>query len=235
MVELWTANLGRIPYAEALDLQHRVRAARQQELIPDTLLLLEHDPVYTRGRRSDPAELPFGAEWYAERGIAVVDVDRGGKVTYHGPGQLVAYPIVKITDVMAFVGRLEEVIVAALGEEGVASRGRAADGRDFTGVWVGDKKIGSIGLHISHGVTMHGLSINVDQDLEPFTWIVPCGLGGVAMTSIEQELGVAKPDRVDCMKKRVGHGLAGALGARQRLVTRQRLERALAAVPSTVG
>jgi lipoyl(octanoyl) transferase len=232
-VDLWTVHLGRVPYADALDLQHRVRAARQQDLIPDTVLTLEHDPVYTRGRRSDPAELPFGDDWYAARGIDVVDVDRGGKVTYHGPGQLVAYPIVAITDVMGFVEQLEDVMVAALAEEGVGARGRAADGRDFTGVWVGDGKIGSIGLHVSHGVTMHGLSINVEGDLEPFTWIVPCGLGGVAMTSVQEQTG--RTGRLDCVRKRVAHGLADALGARQRIVTPQRLERALAAIPSTVG
>jgi len=233
-MELWSVHLGRVPYREALDLQQRLRAARRHDLIPDTILTQEHDPVYTRGRRSDPAELPFGDDWYAERGIDVVDVDRGGKVTYHGPGQLVAYPIVKIEDVMRFVGQLEDVMVAALHEEGIAeARGRAADGRDFTGVWVGDDKIGSIGLHISHGVTMHGLSINIDDTtLEPFTWIVPCGLGGVAMTSVERLTGRA--GRLDCVRKRVTHGLAGALGARQRLVTRERLEQALAAAPSTV-
>jgi lipoyl(octanoyl) transferase len=232
-VDLWSVNLGRIPYSEALALQQRVRAARQQDLIPDTVLTLEHDPVYTRGRRSDPAELPFGEDWYAERGIAIVDVDRGGKVTYHGPGQLVAYPIVRVTDVMAFVEQLEIVIVDALSEEGVLARGRAHEGRDFTGVWVGDRKIGSIGLHISHGVTMHGISINVDADLEPFEWIVPCGLGGVAMTSVEGETG--RRGRSDCVRKRVTHGLAGALGHRQRIVTPERLERALSAMPSTVG
>src|SRR4051812_5301947 len=154
--ELWSVHLGRVPYAEALALQQRVRAARQRDLIPDTVLTLEHAPaVYTRGRRSDPAELPFTADWYAERGIEIVDVDRGGKVTYHGPGQLVAYPIVGVADVMDFVQRLERVIADALAEEGIDARGRAHEGRDLTGVWVGDRKIGSIGLHISHGVTMH--------------------------------------------------------------------------------
>ena len=222
-------HLGRIAYRDALALQQRVRAARQKDLIPDTVLTLEHDPVYTRGRRSDPAELPFGDAWYAERGIDVVDVDRGGKVTYHGPGQLVAYPIVRIDDVMGFVTQLEDVMVTALEEEGIAARGRAADGRDFTGVWVGDDKIGSIGLHISHGVTMHGLSINVEGDLEPFTWIVPCGLGGVAMTSAQQQTG--RGDRIDCVRKRVAHGLADALGLRQRLVTPTALQRALDASP----
>ena len=230
-------HLGRVPYAEALALQHRVRAARQAGVIPDTVLLLEHLPVYTRGRRSVPGELPFGEDYYAAQGIEIVDVDRGGKVTYHGPGQLVAYPIVGVTDVMGFVQQLEQVMVDALHDEGVEARGRAADGRDFTGVWVGERKIGSIGLHVSHGVTMHGLSLNVDGDLAPFEWIVPCGLGGVAMTSVQRELGPVYPSagRRECVRKRVALGLAQALGARQRLVTRQALERALDAVPSAVG
>lgn len=230
-------HLGRVPYAEALALQHRVRAARQADAIPDTVLLLEHPPVYTRGRRSVPGELPFGEDYYAAQGIEIVDVQRGGKVTYHGPGQLVAYPIAGVTDVMAFVQQLEQVMVDALRDEGVAARGRAADGRDFTGVWVGERKIGSIGLHVSHGVTMHGLSLNVDGDLAPFEWIVPCGLGGVAMTSVQRELGPAHPEtsRLDCVRKRVALGLAQALGARQRLVTPQALQRALDTVPSTVG
>jgi lipoyl(octanoyl) transferase len=125
-------------------------------------------------------------------------------------------------------------MVAALAEEGIASRGRAADGREFTGVWVGERKIGNIGLHVSHGVTTHGLSLNVDNDLVPFEWIVPCGLGGVAMTSVAAELGAtgrAGGDRLPCLRKRMGHQLARALGARQRLVTPARLERALAAQP----
>jgi lipoyl(octanoyl) transferase len=236
-VDLWTVHLGRMPYAEALALQHRVRAARQAGAVPDTVLLLEHPPVYTRGRRSVAGELPFGEEHYAAQGIEIVDVERGGKVTYHGPGQLVAYPIVGVTDVMAFVSQLEQVMVDALADEGVEARGRAGDGRDFTGVWVGDRKIGSIGLHISHGVTMHGLSLNVDGDLTPFQWIVPCGLGGVAMTSIERERGPGRTRDacLDCVRKRVAHGLAQALSARQRLVTPQALERALDGVPSPVG
>jgi lipoyl(octanoyl) transferase len=232
-VDLWTVNLGTIPYREGLALQQRVRAARQADAIPDTVLLLEHPPVYTRGRRTGPGELPFGDEWYAERGIDVVDTDRGGKVTYHGPGQLVAYPVVRVTDVMAFVALLENAMVAALAEEGLSdARGRAADGRDFTGVWVGDRKIGSIGLHISHGVTMHGLSVNVDGDLTPFEWIVPCGLGGVGMTSIARELpDDVRDDRMACFRKRLAHRLAADLGARQRIVTPAALERALGAVP----
>jgi lipoyl(octanoyl) transferase len=229
-MELWTVHLGRLPYREGVELQERVRAARQADLIPDTVLVLEHEPVYTRGRRTDPGELPMAPEWYAQRGIEIADVDRGGKVTYHGPGQLVAYPIVRITDVMDFVGALEDAMIAALAEEGITARGRSSEGRDFTGVWVGERKIGSIGLHVSHGVTTHGLAVNVDNDLAPFEWIVPCGLGGVAMTSVREELGL-EGARLPCFRKRMGHQLAQVLGARQRLVTGLRLERALSAVP----
>ena len=224
-------QLGTVPYAEGLALQRRVRAARQADLIPDTALLLEHAPVYTRGRRTGPGELPLGEDFYRAQGIEIVDVDRGGKVTYHGPGQLVAYPIARVADVLGFVGRLEEAMVAALAEEGIAARGRAADGREFTGVWVGERKIGSIGLHVSHGVTTHGLSLNVDNDLAPFEWIVPCGLSDVAVTSVARELGETADARLPCLRKRLGHHLARALGARQRLVTPARLERALAAQP----
>ena len=105
--ELWVVDLGRLPYAAGLALQERVRDARERDVVPDTLLLLEHDPVYTRGRRADPAELPLGEDWYAERGIAIVDVDRGGRVTYHAPGQLVGYPIVRTDDVVAHVRGME--------------------------------------------------------------------------------------------------------------------------------
>jgi lipoyl(octanoyl) transferase len=229
-VELWTVHLGRVPYREALELQERVRAARQAGAIPDTVLILEHPAVYTRGRRAEPGELPLGEDWYAAQGIDIVDVDRGGKVTYHGPGQLVAYPIARIGDVLTFVGQLEQAMTAALSEEGVAARGRSREGRDVTGVWVGERKIGSIGLHVSRGVTTHGLSVNVDNDLTPFEWVVPCGLDGVAMTSLSEELGAAGA-RLPCFRKRLGHQLAEVLGARQRLVAPARLERVLGALP----
>lgn len=240
MDELWTVDLGLLAYRDALALQHRVRAARQAGAVPDTVLFVEHPPVYTRGRRSEPGELPLGAEAYAARGIDIVDTDRGGKVTYHGPGQLVAYPIVAIDDVVDFVRELEQAMIAALADEGIEARSRGDEGRDFTGVWVQDRKIASIGLHISHGVTMHGLAVNVDNDLAPFEWIVPCGLGGVAMTSVARELGEPGADpggeparHLPCHRKRLAHRLAEVRGARQRLVTPPALERALATVPVT--
>src|SRR3712207_9361006 len=116
--DLWTCHLGRIDYRDALELQHRLRAARQAGELPDTLLLLEHPPVYTRGRRTGPGELPMGEAWYLAQGIDVVDVDRGGKVTYHGPGQLVGYPIMAVGDVIAFVRPMGAGRIAALGRSG---------------------------------------------------------------------------------------------------------------------
>jgi lipoyl(octanoyl) transferase len=187
--DLLVCHLGTIGYNDGLELQEQVRAARKAEAIADTLLLLEHPPVYTRGRRSEAAELPLGEDWYAAKGIDIVDVRRGGKVTYHGPGQLIAYPIVRVGDIMEFLRLVERATIAALAVHGVEARDRADEGRDYTGVWVEDRKIASIGLHVTGQVTAHGLSVNVNTDLEPFEWIVPCGLPEAQMTSIALEGG----------------------------------------------
>ncbi|MEA2189390.1 MAG: lipoyl(octanoyl) transferase [Solirubrobacteraceae bacterium] len=187
--ELWVCQLPIVEYRQALALQERVRAARQAGAIPDTLLLLEHPPVYTRGRRSAAGELPMGEAWYVSQGIDVIDTDRGGRVTYHGPGQLVGYPIMRIADVIAYLRTMERAIVATLADSAITARARPADGPDFTGVWTGERKIASIGVHVSRGVTTHGFAINVDNDLQPFGWVVPCGLDGVQMTSVTEEIG----------------------------------------------
>jgi lipoyl(octanoyl) transferase len=189
MSELLVCNLGVVEYGWALELQAGLHRARVQELIGDVLLLLEHEPVYTRGRRAGSAELPMSADFYAARGIAIFDTDRGGKVTYHGPGQLVGYPIVSVTDVGAYVRLLERSLVAALAELGVSARARVDDGPDYTGVWVQDRKIASIGVHIARGVATHGFAINIDNDLSPFQWVVACGLPDVRMTSLARETG----------------------------------------------
>jgi lipoyl(octanoyl) transferase len=181
-------ELGRVEYREALALQERLRSARQSGQIGDVLLLLEHDPVYTRGRRTPPGEMP------AARDIPVVDVDRGGKITYHGPGQLVGYPIAAITDVVGFVRSLEDAVIAALAEEGIDARSRAGEGADYMGVWVEDRKIASVGVHVQRGVTTHGFAVNVDGDLSPWELITPCGLSGVRMTSVLEEAGRADMD-----------------------------------------
>lgn len=180
---------GTVPYEEARAAQRRLEGERQRGDVPDLLLLLEHPPVYTRGRRSEPAELPMGAEWYEMQGIEVRDTDRGGRVTYHGPGQLVAYPIVSLRpygdDVHAYVRGLERVMIESLAAHGVAAG--LVEGE--TGVWVGERKIGSIGVHVSRGVTTHGLAVNVNNDLQPFEWVVPCGIEGCQVTSLSRELG----------------------------------------------
>ena len=224
--ELWVCQLGTFDYDQALALQERVRAARQQDEVPDVMLLLEHWPVYTRGRRSAPGELPMGEDWYRLQGIEVVETDRGGKVTYHGPGQLVGYPVVRIDDVVAYVRTLEQALVAALGEEGVLARARPQDGPDYTGVWVEGRKIASIGVHVAQGVTTHGFALNVENDLQPFNWIVPCGLDGVRMTSLISETG-RLAGQMPCVRRRVAHRVAEALGRRQRLVSQARLEEAI--------
>jgi lipoyl(octanoyl) transferase len=218
-------HLGTIEYREALALQERVRAARQEEALPDVLLTLEHWPVYTRGRRSGVGELPMGEDWYRAQGIDIVETDRGGRITYHGPGQLVGYPIVRIDDVVEYVRTLERALSAALAEEGVQARGRPEDGADYTGVWVGGRKIASIGVHVARGVTTHGFAVNVENDLQPFQWIVACGLEGVQMTSLIKETG-RLAGQMRCFRRRAAFQVARALGRRQRLVTLARLEAA---------
>jgi lipoyl(octanoyl) transferase len=226
--ELWVCHLGTIPYREALAAQEALRARRQAKELPDTLLLLEHPPVYTRGRRSLPGELAFGEDFYRARGIEVVPTDRGGRVTYHGPGQLVGYPIMGVTDVLAHLRTAEHAIAAALAEEGIHARSRPQDGPDYTGVWVGDRKIASFGVHVSRGISTHGFAVNVDNDLEPFSWVTACGLPDVEMTSIAAELereGRAACARaaLTCFRRRVAHCFCAAHGRRQRLVSPRRL------------
>ena len=213
--EVLVVCCGLVPYEEARVAQRWLRAARQEGAIPDVLLLLEHPPVYTRGRRSTAEELPMAVEWYEMQGIEVRDTDRGGRVTYHGPGQLVAYPIVSLKpygdDVHEYVRRLERVAISSLAEHGV----EAGTIEGLTGVWTrgeapttrrwadlssperqigpsagGEaRKIGSIGVHVSRGVTTHGLAVNVNNDLQPFEWVVPCGIDGCQVTSLGRELG----------------------------------------------
>jgi len=216
--ELWVCELGVVEYREALALQERLRAARLAEEIPDVLLLLEHPPVYTRGRRTQPGELPMGEVWYRTQGIDVVETDRGGRVTYHGPGQLVGYAIMRVADVVAHVRTMERAIVAALAEDGLEARVRTDEGPDFTGVWVGDRKIASIGVHVSRGITTHGFAVNVENDLQPFEWVVPCGLAGVRMTSLSREVRAPAPGLVPAFRARMAEHFCAAHGRRPRAV-----------------
>ena len=207
-----------MPYGEAFELQRELRDRRAAGELPDVLLVLEHPPVYTKGKRTEPGDLPMGEDWYPLQGIEVCETDRGGRVTYHGPGQLVAYPIMAVERVADFVHAMEGAMVSALADEGVSAEPRDTP---FTGVWVGDRKIGSIGVRVRDGVSMHGLAINVDNDLQPFEWIVPCGIDHVRMTSVSNETGRARS--LPCFRKRLAYRFAEAFGRRQRLVSGRRL------------
>ncbi len=221
--ELWVCHLGVVPYADGVAIQETLRERRIAGELPDTLLLLEHPPTYTRGRRSGADDLPLGEDFYRAKGIEIHATDRGGRLTYHGPGQLVGYPIMRIAEVNAYLRTMEEAILAALAETGVQGRTRHDEGIDYTGVWVEDRKIASIGVHVARGVTTHGFAVNVTNDLEPFAWVVACGLPDVAMTSIEHELAPGRTSGLACMRRRMAFHFANAHGRRQRLVSPWRL------------
>ena len=218
MAELWVAQLGTVPYLDGIRLQETLRERRQAGELPDLLLVLEHPPVYTKGKRTEPGDLPMGEDWYRAQGIDVCDTDRGGRVTYHGPGQLVAYPIMAVERVADFVRTMEGAIVAALADEDISAELRQTP---YTGVWTDDAKIASIGVRVSGGVTTHGLAVNVDNDLQPFEWIVPCGIDHVRMTSVAKETG--RPRSLPCFRKRMAWRFAEAFGMRQRLVSARRI------------
>jgi lipoyl(octanoyl) transferase len=221
--ELWVCHLGTIPYLDAVALQERIHTRRHAEELPDTLLLLEHPPVYTRGRRSAAEDLPFGEDFYRTKGIEVVATDRGGKLTYHGPGQLVGYPIMHVHDIGVHLRTMESAIVSALAELGIAARSRCAEGPDYTGVWVQDRKIASIGVHVSRGISTHGFAVNVNADLDPFSWVVACGLPGVTMTSIAHELPTEIAVDHAVLRKRMTHHFCAGHGRRPRLVSPDQL------------
>ena len=212
-MELWVCHLGRVDYAEAAALQERLRERVRTGELPETMLLLEHPPVYTIGRRTADTDLPLPSV-----GIDVVATPRGGQLTYHGPGQLVGYPIMRVQNVPEFVLTMERAIVAALADAGLEAGTRL--GHKHVGVWVGDRKIASVGIHISQGISAHGFAVNVENDLAPFTSVVACGLPDVTMTSLRAE-GVA--EGIACFRKRMGHRFCEAFGRRQRLVTPRRL------------
>jgi lipoyl(octanoyl) transferase len=177
-----------VPYQAAWDEQRRVHAARVSNDIPDTVLLLEHEAVYTAGKRTEPHERPISTT------TPTIDVDRGGKITWHGPGQLVGYPIVRLAepvDVVAYVRRMEAALIAVCSDLGVDA-GRI---KGRSGVWVAadhrgpDRKIAAVGIRVASGVTMHGFALNCDCDLSAFDYIVPCGIADAGVTSLTAELG----------------------------------------------
>jgi lipoyl(octanoyl) transferase len=206
-------HLGRVPYTEALAIQQRVVTARKQNLIGDTLLLLEHPPVLTLGRNAHRSNVLASDEFLRERGIELHEVNRGGDVTYHGPGQLVGYPILDLRGEwpgkkgphlgpVDYVRLLEEALIRTCGDFGVMAQHICK----LTGVWtiaggsIPEKKIAAIGVHVSQGVTSHGFALNVTTDLRDFGWIVPCGIADKPVTSLELE---AAPDREPTMEAAV--------------------------------
>jgi lipoyl(octanoyl) transferase len=197
--ELRWSFLGRVPYGEAVTLQEtlrrQLRERDRQAPAVEHLLLLEHPHVFTLGRNASAADVLASATWLAERGIQVVESDRGGQATYHGPGQLVGYPVLDLTpdrrDVRRYVRDLEEVLIRTLRDFGLAAELRP--GSAFIGVWVGDAKIAAIGVHLSRWITTHGFALNVATDLSLFAGIVPCGLREAAVTSMARLLGAAPP------------------------------------------
>jgi lipoyl(octanoyl) transferase len=182
-------RLGRVPYARGIEIQASLVADRQAGRAEDHLLLLEHDPVFTLGRNARRENVLFPAEALRERGFEVFDTGRGGDVTYHGPGQLVGYPILDLSpdrqDVHRYVRDLEEVMIRTCADYGIEA-GRVAG---LTGTWVGTDKIGAIGVRIARWVTSHGFAFNVATDLSAFDLIVPCGIRGRGLTSLERLLG----------------------------------------------
>jgi lipoyl(octanoyl) transferase len=217
--ELWVLPLGRLPYADALELQRRVARARISGAVPeDVLLLVEHPPVVTLGRSTKAHNLTSPPELLAARGVELFEVERGGDVTFHGPGQLVGYPIVDLKrhrkDLHWYLRQVEEALIVALADYGIAG-GRSAG---HTGVWTGDagagdvglvprRKIASIGVHARDWVTWHGFALNVNTELSYFDLIVPCGIAGVDMTSVARERGAASVDMAE-----VGNAVARGFG-----------------------
>lgn len=183
-------ELGRVPYDEALALQRSLAQSRIARTLPhDVLLLVEHPPVITLGRSARAENLLASPRALAEDGVDIVEVERGGDITFHGPGQLVGYPILDLRghreDLHWYLRTLEQVLVEALGSLGIAAEARAG----LTGVWTHGRKIASIGVHAKQWVTWHGFALNVTTDLDQFDAIVPCGIDGVEMTSVARELG----------------------------------------------
>ncbi len=208
MTELRVVRAGTVPYEQAWARQREIHAARVAGEGPDTLLLLEHPSVYTAGRRTEPHERPFD-------GTPVIDVDRGGKITWHGPGQLVGYPIVALpdpVDVVAHVRRLEAALIDVCAGVGLPTE--RVEGR--SGVWVPaddrgpDRKIAAIGVRVARGVTMHGFALNCDPDMSAFANMVPCGIADAGVTSLTAELGRDVPvtEVVDAVETAVRRALA---------------------------
>lgn len=197
--------LGLVGYGPCRELQEEIHRARAADEIGDTLLMLEHPPVFTIGRQGGKENILVAGDELARRGIEVHQTDRGGNVTYHGPGQLVAYPIVKLAsrglDIHEFVSGLEEVFIRVTADFGVQARRR----RGYPGVWVGRRKLAALGIAVRKGVTKHGIAFNVSPRLDDFKLIIPCGISGCEVTSLTRELGDQAPDMSQVLPRALHH------------------------------
>jgi lipoate-protein ligase B len=200
--ELWTVALGRVPYGEALELQRSIARDRISGAISqDVLLLMEHPPVVTLGRSTKEKNLMASPEFLQSRGVELFEVERGGDVTFHGPGQLVGYPIIDLKrhrqDLHWYLRSIEQALIDSLADYGIPGERNTS----YTGVWTRGKKIASIGVHARDWVTWHGFALNVTTELSYFNLIVPCGIDGVVMTSIARELGVEEVSARDVTER----------------------------------
>ena len=207
--ELWLVRAGTVPYRRAWAWQRALVERRAAGDIGDTVLLLEHPHVYTIGKRGSDADVLADPAWLAANGAEVVRSDRGGQVTYHGPGQLVGYPITQLDptpDIWRFVGRVEQALVDVAAAFGLEARGERGD---LTGVWVGEAKLGAIGMRVSRGVTSHGFALNCATDLAYFNAIVPCGMPDKAACSLSSLLGRDVPvaEVLPAVERRLGERL----------------------------
>jgi lipoyl(octanoyl) transferase len=199
----WLATPGRVPYGPAYDAMHELAARRARDEIPDLLALLEHPPVYTAGRRTDPSHILLAEAEIERAGAELHAVDRGGSVTFHGPGQLVGYPLIHLgpaPDVIGYLRRLEDAVIRACADLGVEV-GRE---EDPTGVWAGHRKVCAIGVRVSGGVSLHGFALNCSTDLSWYGAIVPCGLEDRAVTSLSELAGheISVPDTLPHVARR---------------------------------
>ncbi len=222
MAELKVALLGIMDYGEALNIQENLLKLRQQGQITDVMLLLEHPPVLTIGRSGSPSNILLSQDMLKARGVAVYEVNRGGDVTYHGPGQLVGYPILDLNDhgrdVRSFFSRLEQTFINLLDEEyGIT----AERNPQYPGVWVGDEKITSIGCAVKRWVTMHGFAFNINTNLDHFKWINPCGITDKGVTSLERILG--RQEDMEKVSEMVIHHFSKLFDLEPTIITKQQL------------
>ncbi len=222
MKPVWFLNLETVPYAQALDLQHRIVNARKRGDLNDILILLEHPPVFTLGRNANDSNILASRDLLHQQGIEVFRVERGGDVTYHGPDQLVGYPILDLRnfrqDVGWYVRSLEQTLIRAVSDFGI--QGRRIE--KLVGVWVDDAKIAQIGARIENWITYHGFALNVDPDMTHFDLIVPCGISDKAVTSMARVL--HRPIEMRAVRERVAARFAEVFGAELVEISREEVD-----------